>query len=534
MSSAPTPQERDTVLRFMRLFRGSPRCHGRLEPDSGIGRASTVDSEAGEAEFLAHLRGKIGLGIVPATADGLVYFGAIDVDNHDGTIVTDHLGICEEVAKLGIPGIVTQTRRKGAHIYFFFPQGAPGIDVVPWLESIAPNFKRFGDPIEVFPKQKILVGSNKGNWINLPYFDARRGHRFALMEGQRLTLEDFIEWAETHPATVPRREIPKPKSKLEDLEHDDAPPCVQRILAEGVGEGSRDNAMFALGTYLRIREYAGDLREALDEWNRKLMRPRLSESRVSDAARRLAGGDYNYRCSDRPLCDLCDRPACQKRLFGIKAKLVEEPRSAGIDFHGLTKILTDPPTYKLELGPSDGHGTTYSISLDSSDLFNFGAVRLRVFDAAGVMVPKMKDSSWQKILKELNDSRREIQAPNDASPSAPVEAALVEFCRTAERPLPDGRPKFGVPKDLLLGRPVVLPDFDTAEPRVFFRGQDFELFLRRKKINNFKSRDIWMIVADRGCTYDELKVGDTPIIAWSKPYEPFVVSFDAPQLDERF
>lgn len=43
-----------------------------------------------------------------------------------------------------------------------------------------------------------------------------------------------------------------------------------------------------------------------------------------------------------------------------------------------------------------------------------------------------------------------------------------------------------------------------------------------------------MIVADRGCTYDELKVGDTPIIAWSKPYEPFVVSFDAPQLDERF
>ena len=66
-----------------------------------------MDSEAGEAEFLAHLRGKTGLGIVPATADGLVYFGAIDVDNHDGTIVTDHLGICEEVAKLGIPGIVT-------------------------------------------------------------------------------------------------------------------------------------------------------------------------------------------------------------------------------------------------------------------------------------------------------------------------------------------------------------------------------------------------------------------------------------------
>lgn len=522
--------------RFMRLFRGSQRTHGLLVPDGGIGSARTVDKPAGIAEFTAHLNGEVGLGICPATPEGLVFFAAIDVDNHNGA--TDHFGICEVVTKLGLPAIVTQTRRKGAHIYFFFPDGVQGSIVVPWLEGLAKHFLKFGNPVEVFPKQKILVGTNKGNWINLPYFSAEIGHRYAILETQPLGLDEFIEWAETNPATVPTNVTPTrtatDKEVIGTMNHSEAPPCIIRILEGGVEEGARSNAMFALGTYLRIREYEGDLVTALREWNKNLFSPKLADGQLTDAARRLAGGGYNYRCSDHPLCDTCDRPTCITREFGIHAKQedIGTHKPVIITFKDLVKVLTNPPTYKLHVGPDEGEG--WMINLETDELFIFMEVRKKVFDVTGTLIPKMKDSAWEKIVKALNTDRTEVPAPLDAKPTAAVEAAVMEFCRTAERPDAQGKPKFGSTKDLLMGRPVAMLDPDTKKPSVYFRSQDLELHLRRKRITSHKGRELWMVLSEMGCTYDEFKIDGAGVVAWAKPYTPFVTMFEAPKVEERF
>lgn len=527
---------KDLVLRFMRLFRGSELSYGVLIPDNGIGTARTYDKTAGVAEFTAHLEGTMGLGICPATPEGLVYFAAIDVDNHTGT--TNHQGICETVEKLKLPAIVTQTRRKGAHVYFFFPDGVQGSVLVPYLEGLTKHFKKYGDPIEVFPKQRILVGANKGNWINLPYFNADEGHRFAILETQPISLEEFLDWAESNPATIPRATKPtrdsQDKEEIETMNHSEAPPCIQRIFSGGIEEGARNNAIFALGTYLRIRGYEGDLSTALRTWNRIYFSPKLQDSHISDAARRLAGGGYNYRCSDHPLCDMCNREVCVNRAFGVRAKKEDDGSTPApiITFQGLLKVLTNPPSYKLKVGPEEGE--PWLVNVETDELFSFVIVRRKVFDSTGVLVPKMKDSSWEKIVASMNADRREIPAPLDAKPTAAVESAVLEFCRTAERPAVDGTPKLGKPKDLLMGRPVVLLDKETKQANVYFRSQDLELHLRRKRITSHRGRELWMVLAEMGCTYDAVSIDGSEVIAWMKPYTPFITVFEAPKVEERF
>lgn len=534
MEGASEEITNDIVLRFMRLFRGSTLTHGALIPDGGIGRAQTYDRPAGEAEFASHLRGETGIGICPATPEGLVYFAAIDVDNHNG--VTDHFAVCEMVAKLKLPAIVTQTRRKGAHVYFFFPEGVSGMLVVPWLQSLTKHFTKFGDPIEVFPKQRILTGKNKGNWLNLPYFNAIEGHRFAIIETQPIGLQEFVEWAEANPATVPPLKATRGDDGAETLDtmsHSEAPPCIQTILSGGCEEGARNNAIFALGTYLRIRGYEGDIASALRHWNKQCISPPLAVGQLTEISRRLAGGTYNYRCSDNPLCGACDRPSCIVREFGVRAMAEDDGKTSSvIAFHGLIKVLTNPPTYKLKVGPEDG--VPMQVNVETDELFTFAIIRKKVFDTTGVLVPRMKDGAWEKILAEMNRGRHEVAAPLDAKPTAAVEAAVLEFCRAAERPGPNGKPNVGTPKDLLMGRPVAMLDSDTGLHGIYFRSQDLELHLRRKRITTHKGRELWMVLADMGCTYDEFKVDGAGILAWSKPYTAFTTTFDAPAIEERF
>jgi hypothetical protein len=514
----------DLARRFLRVFKGSELTHGVLTPDGGIGTAKTHDYPAVVKDVVAHFEGRAGLGICPATPEGLVYFAAIDVDNHDGP--TDHMAVCAEVARLKLTAIVTQTRRKGAHIYFFFPQGENGGKVLAWLHSLTSYFMPFGDPIEVFPKQRILAGKNKGSWLNLPYFDVANGHRHGIIEGVPIGLEEFLEWAETHPCTVPtiKAERTKDVEDIETMSHAEAPPCIQELL-KGTPEGARSNALFAFGTYLRIRDWQGDIAEGMQHFNSLYLSPPMPIQHVRDAARRISLGSYGYKCQDHPLCDHCDKPTCVTREFGVASRRAD---ATTIGFEGLIKVLTNPPTYQLRMGEN------CKVQLETDELFDFVVVRKRIFDTTGVLVPKLKSAAWEKMLSEMNTERVEVSAPNDAKPEAATESAVEEFCRTAERPGSDGLPRIGTPKDLLTGRPVAMRDPDTGELCVFFRSQDLEANLRRKRIMSHRGRELWMVLAAMGCNYDEFDLGGSTVVAWSKPFTPISVSIEPAKIEEMY
>ena len=66
---------------FESLFRGGTHCHGLYDkkyPNDYI----TKPDMAEVSHYLAHLEGKVSIGIIPVTESGYAKFGAIDDDTH--------------------------------------------------------------------------------------------------------------------------------------------------------------------------------------------------------------------------------------------------------------------------------------------------------------------------------------------------------------------------------------------------------------------------------------------------------------------
>ena len=56
--------------------------------------------------------------------------------------------------------------------------------------------------------------------------------------------------------------------------------------------------------------------------------------------------DYGYKCSDQPMCGLCDRPTCLTRKYGVGGQSHPVIRK-------WTKLISEEPTWTIEIEGSD-------------------------------------------------------------------------------------------------------------------------------------------------------------------------------------
>lgn len=522
---------------FAELFRGYSKARGVLKPDAAIGRASTEKVGPTAAHFEAHLRGEVGLGVTPTDETGHSYFAAIDIDAHEETKNVDIITLEEKVREWQWPALVCQTRRHGAHVYLFFSEPVPTSTVRKLLTAWSKRLKEFGDPIEVFPKQNRVEEEKggTGNWINLPYFDAENGHRYCLHEGQPLDLEEFVELATSRRITheTVRTLAHGPDSADLPQDNEEAPPCVQKMLAEGITEGSRNNALFAVGTYF-IKRGMTDILPAMIAANQRMFDKPLPSGTVKDQVKRLDSGSYQYKCDDQPLCDMCDRKTCESRKWGVGIPGAGGPPAGDDDkpvpiaFQGLKKVLSDPPIYLLMYNGVE-------VQLQGAELMTFAKVRLALFNVVGELVPIMKPALWFKILKSLNATREDIAAPDDAKPWAAVEATLQSWLNPYQSVNASGEPeRQGSKEDLLRGIPTVMKDPDTGEWRVYFRGPDFQLVLQKSRINDYKGAELWNVLRKMSCMHERMRVGGNVLTVWSKKFNPFNIVFPVTAIKERF
>jgi hypothetical protein len=133
---------------------------------------------------------------------------------------------------------------------------------------------------EIFPKQsEILVDrGDTGNFLNLPYFGGDQTMRYAIKDdGSAATLEEFYELYEQW-AQGPDLQFPE-APKAPDHPIKDGPPCLQALCAQGVPEGTRNNALFNIGIYLKkVIPIHWD--DALVEHNLKYVSPPLPNNEV--------------------------------------------------------------------------------------------------------------------------------------------------------------------------------------------------------------------------------------------------------------
>lgn len=484
------------VVRFLGVFAGNQRSHGVYRPPN---RMLTLPSPPSVIDVRAHLRGEAGLGVVPILDDGSCQWGAIDVDNHGSGDELPILEIEDKVRAAGLPLVVCRSKSGGVHLYLFLKRAAAAQRVRRVLRQWAAQLGIEGVDC-VFPKQDVLGAAQFGNWINLPYFDAKVTGRYAVRDGVRLSLGEFLEYVE------------QARVELEG-ELDNAPPCIARLLASGekIRQGGRNDALFHVAVYLN-KQSADGLAARLMDMNRRLMEPPLSERETAVVAASVGGKDYGYFCDREPWAALCNRAQCRRCVYGVRAKdnraLAERSQIAAFpDVERFVKFLgTSPVQWELTIA-----GTPMVFVTD--ELLDYNEVRARVFEKNHCILPQMKSETWVSMMLPDLLGRLEVERPQAAGGGVDdLSEYLAEYLSFTDMGMvPNSR----VPE----GFPVVVVSKRTGKA-VAWRGQAFEARLKQARAEVPKNKTLWYVMREAcGVQFERVKVKGSLLRLWYLPYE---------------
>jgi len=499
----------DPVKRFYHLFRGNQRTSGRYDP--GRDRSWTEDQPLKLADIAAHLSGAASVGCIPIQDDDTCEWGAIDIDDHDSDEDMPIFHVWEKVNTLRLPLILCRSKSGSIHAYAFFDRPQPANRVktllTQWASAIG-----FGGS-EIFPKQGRLgtsKGATKGNWINLPYQNADKTGRYAVHHGKMLKLPEFLDLAE-------RIKISEADLRaLSMSDHPDAPPCIQKMYANGVAAGHRNEALYNVVVYLRKANPDTDITSKATDANSVIFPKPLSRSEATRTINSASRPDMQYRCQEEPLRGLCDREACLTRKYGITPADAERLNTVEAipPFTDLVKYMTEPVRWELHI---DGVKVT---NISTESLMEWRFMRVLIAERLTRVVPQVKNQEWERILAPLMKEARVIEAPDDASVSGVIRDRLREFASKTD--LANRGENIDDRKALNRGLPVVVKTAVGGVPDryVAFRGQDFINYLKRTKSEELKGVNLWFAVKGLGVVPHKLRTGpgDAPNInVWVIP-----------------
>ncbi len=530
-----------SLKRFMQLFRGNPRSFGQWDPKikDKNRRSFTVKEAYTDFHFSEHLHGvteqgapAIGIGIVPIRDDGTCYWGAIDIDNHGKDEDTDILAVEAKVAELSLPLIPCRSKSGGVHLYLFGSEPMRAEHVRKILQRWATDIGVEGVDC-IYPKQAQLRQNDQGeralgNWINLPYYEADNTERYAVNNGKRVTLDQFLDLAEGKMVDAAFL------GKQIGSDHSHMPPCLTAYMKRGgLPSGMRNDGIYQLAVYARkkdpetARDAAHDLAVQFTADNPLPFKER------DKTIRSAMGKSYNYRCS--LFTDVCDREACRRLKYGISEAEYENlnSRAAMPSFSNLIKFRnSDPIRFDLDMGV-EGHGPVRKLEgLTIEELSNFPLFRTMVMERTHVVLPRLKADEWDKVLADLFATVRIEEIPEDSTPQGALRTKIYEFARKADLESPGDRTADR--QALLRGVPVVQV-FEGVRV-VMFRSVDFLQYLRRTKSDTVKEKDLWFKASKyAGVQSTRVKIGNKPVSVWFLPVEDVEEErMDVPHLAPEF
>lgn len=515
MAKKPPPpaEQADDLLvlnaaRFGRLFEGNQRSSGRYDPARD--RAWTEYVPAGQADYQAHLSGRVGLGIVPIQDDDSCVWAAIDIDGHDSDEDLPINDYADAIAIHKLPLIACRSKSGGVHVYLFLDRPQPAGKIRIFMEGWARMIGAGG--MEIFPKQgRLTVGQdgqkNKGNWLNLPYLDGDATIRYAVVEGRKLSLMQFLDLAE--------------KNKVSDaglralsmVEHPDAPPCVQKMFAHGVAQGHRNEALYNIVVYHK-KANPNDYDAKATAANTAVFAKPLPRAEMQRTINSASRPDCTYRCNEEPIRSLCDRETCVTRKFGITSGDMDRLNTTDAlpIFTDLVKYMGEPVRWEFKI---DG---VRIMNVKTMVLLDWRALREVIADRLTKIVPLIKNTEWERILGPLMQTARIVETPDDATVSGVIRSRLREFASRVNFQSPGSDKEER--KALLRGLPVV--QLVEGDRSVVFRGPDFVNFLKRTRTEELKGVDLWFAVKAAGVSHTRIRIpgakaGEDNINVWYLP-----------------
>jgi hypothetical protein len=480
------------------LFLGSETAHGTHgEPYRENGKikweikktARTVKQPVTTEMWSQHLSGARPLGVIPFREDGTCTWGSIDIDEYESG---DMLDLVKRAEGLGL--VPVRSKSGGLHLFLFLEDWTPVSEVRTALRSLA---RQLGlkNGVEIFPKQE----RGFGNWIIVPYFGGTYGGKLreqvgVKKTGAEMTLDEFLRAAEN--ARVGADWVAK--QKLSGTTEPSgpfagAPECLRRLAVEGVPEGMRNDALFAMGVYAR-RAYPQSWKEKVAEFNHSYVKPPLSLNEVNEIVKSLGRRVYDYKRDGRPVCEMCDRPECKGPL-GI---------AAGRDrpvFEHVVITEGDEPMWTIRLA-GVGEITVSSNEVLSQRTFN----RLTLARLRRAFRP-IKEVEWIDLINEAAARAEIVQTERATTLEEQLREKLEDFLTNRLR----GKRR----EDLFSGRP-----YEDEEAGVhLFRLEDFQRFLLRE--DSIFRRDsrvrLGRLIRVLGGGYKELTIEGRGLSVWWLP-----------------
>lgn len=481
---------------FMELFRGSEVAHGEFVTQKSEGkvkgRARTVKSGATLELWSAHFLGNTGLGIIPIKQNNTCHWGAVDIDDYSISI--------EDLSQKLPDGVFAcRTKSGGVHLYLFVRPAAPASMIRKKLLMVA---RAVGYPdAELFPKQNEVGSDGVGNWINMPYFGADQSTRYCVYKGSVLSPKEFADLANEHKFTLDKLVDFKMESVLEadDDEFIDAPPCIRRLVANGVPSGTKNNALFSMGVYAK-KKFGVGWEDKVFEYNQRFMSGTYSE--VAAIIRSLSKRTYHYKCKDVPLNGICDKVACMETPFGIEVRESDEKGLRPCVLDEVDEVIC----YEPEVGSKNEPYWMFRLGdreLDVTiDMIRSQTVFAREYlrECKRVILP-VKESRWVKKMNSLLEQAEVRQLAPDAGPEGQFWGHVEEFCT--------GRAKAKAKDEVILGKPF------HENGRVYFRSGDLIQYLLQQKFRSFTEREIWAILRRNGADHATWRVKGKTLCIWS-------------------
>ena len=191
---------------FIKIFNGLERNYGYIKDigsskHNNEGKLKTVytwaKKEITDQDYIDHLNGKTSIGIQPCDDEGMVSFGAIDIDDKEHSYTNfPYQKYLEAIAKHKLPVVPVKSKSGGLHIYMFFAEKVKATFARECLENLLYSLD-LKPGIEIYPKQTELGLDSEGNpidgqFINIPYFNKKE--RVALnLDGTEFSYEEFIK-----------------------------------------------------------------------------------------------------------------------------------------------------------------------------------------------------------------------------------------------------------------------------------------------------------------------------------------------------
>lgn len=496
--------------KLFELFKGLTRAYGKYtvkgrdaNKNKVGGKALTVQNELTEVEWHNHLTGKQGVGVVPINDDNECIFAGIDIDIYDLNFET----VANKINKLQIPLIMCRTKSGGLHLYLFLIEPAAAAAV---RERMTQWAVALGFPgVEIFPKQDFLAGpEDVGNWINMPYFDAERTTRYCIKDGKALDLDAFIEYA------YASRVLLDNTAEIELLDPDDglkgAPPCLRTLAANGIPEGTRNNALYNFAVLAKLMDAGGEQwPDTLGQFNTKYMTPPLPLSEVNTLIKSLGKKDYFYKCKDAPCQQVCNKDLCRKAEYGIGGN-GDDP---GIQIDGLTKICTNPPVWVVQVAGA-------RMQMDTDEFMSQQKFAKKCIETINFFPMTLKTNKWKQLINALLREVREIEAPDDAGIVGQFFYHLEQFCTS--------RAPANSQDEILLGKPW------HENGRTHFRSADLLKYLEQQRFRDLKGNQIFAVLKqDKDCKHHFTHLRGKGVNFWSVPsFEQQEQDFSIPTIPE--